>query len=513
MSALHHSAAVDTPSLRHCRRLSLEQLESRQLLSVTVAQRLDEIAINAGVLEVTPSGLPPDPGGQVLAIGGSDASDRVLIRPIPGYADAAVVVVNGQRSVHGDLGAIVVYGGHRHDRILSHPNLPIKLYLLGGRNNDMLVGGAADDVIVGGDAVDVLRGNGGNDVVIGGRGEDYIFGMSGTDGDGGAENLLVSDDLFTPEDLPFLRDLAETWNGSGTRAEREYAVNVILGTNLRRDYSVDYTNAVMGTDYAVTSLSRGDVLSAFEPMYVDGNGFDSLRVTSNSQDARTKIRILLPDDYNPAKAYRVVYVLPVEAGEGSSYGDGLRVVRDAGLADSKDVIFVSPTFSDLPWYCDHATDLQVRQATYFRYVVAPYIEQMYLTPGLPEGRLLLGFSKSGYGAFSLLLRNSEYFGRALAWDSPLNMSTPLYGFGDILGSSANFENYRVPTLLRNHADEFIGQPQRFILYGYSSLKGHLDAIDDLMNDLHIPHLYDSGTHRSHRWDSGWVPHAVDMLVG
>jgi hypothetical protein len=59
------------------------------------------------------------------------------------------------------------------------------------------------------------------------------------------------------------------------------------------------------------------------------------------------------------------------------------------------------------------------------------------------GLLLLGFSKSGWGAlFSLLLRHPDVFGKAAAWDAPLVMDSPgRHGNGDIFGTPENFEKY------------------------------------------------------------------------
>ena len=63
---------------------------------------------------------------------------------------------------------------------------------------------------------------------------------------------------------------------------------------------------------------------------------------------------------------------------------------------------------------------------------------------VPAGRLLLGFSKSGWGAFSLLLRHPDVFGRAAAWDAPLMMNKPgPYGSGDIFGTPENFARYQI----------------------------------------------------------------------
>ena len=44
--------------------------------------------------------------------------------------------------------------------------------------------------------------------------------------------------------------------------------------------------------------------------------------------------------------------------------------------------------------------------------VVPLIEEHYSALGTAEGRLLFGFSKSGWGALTLILRNPDFFGYA-----------------------------------------------------------------------------------------------------
>jgi len=87
---------------------------------------------------------------------------------------------------------------------------------------------------------------------------------------------------------------------------------------------------------------------------------------------------------------------------------------------------------------------------YLIQVVLPFVEKEYLAQALPEARLLLGFSKSGWGAFSLLLRHPGVFGKAVAWDAPLTVDRPgQYGSGPIFGTQENFDRYRVLTIRRS----------------------------------------------------------------
>jgi len=249
----------------------------------------------------------------------------------------------------------------------------------------------------------------------------------------------------------------------------------------------------------------------------DSGGFISYTVSSRFQRSENTIRVLLPSNYQATQKYKVVYVLPVEPGAAAQFGDGISTVRSLGLQNSNNVIFVAPTFTNMPWYADNIGDSTIWQETYFRDVVVPFIETQYSTVAGKEGRLLLGFSKSGYGAVSMLLRNPDTFGRAVAWDSPINISDPAtgYGFLGILGSTANFNNnYKISSLLATRGNALKGQPPRIFLLGYSygfTREDHKN-IDALMTRLSIPHVYDEGVYRQHHWNSGWVRDAVNRLT-
>jgi ubiquinone/menaquinone biosynthesis C-methylase UbiE len=244
----------------------------------------------------------------------------------------------------------------------------------------------------------------------------------------------------------------------------------------------------------------------------DGNGFLSHAVECEYQKGQTEIMVLLPDRLDKDRRYPVLYVLPVEANRENRWGDGLLEVKNLDLHNKLGLIVVQPTFSHLPWYADHPTDPTIRQETYFLKVVVPFIEKSYPVLTEPKGRLLLGFSKSGNGAFTLLLRHPTVFGRAVAWDSPLNMDKPSsYGMGPIYGTQENFEKYRIPDLFQKRAAE-LGKEKRLALIGVSNFDKHHQAIHELMEKLKIPHEYREDKKPKHHWDAGWVKDAVTWLV-
>ncbi len=243
----------------------------------------------------------------------------------------------------------------------------------------------------------------------------------------------------------------------------------------------------------------------------DTNGILVHAVESPLQKGPTEIQVLLPARLEKDRKYPVVYVLPVEPGTEQRFGNGLREVQKLDLADKHGLIFVQPTFAQMPWYVDHPRDKAVRQETYFLTVVVPFIDKQYPVVTEAKGRLLLGFSKSGWGAFSLLLRHPDMFARASAWDAPLNLVKPAFGLGDIVGTQEHFEQYQLAKALERHADE-LKKDKRLALVGYANFAAHHLAIHEQLERLKIPHEYRDEKKPKHTWDAGWIDNAVQFLV-
>ncbi len=149
----------------------------------------------------------------------------------------------------------------------------------------------------------------------------------------------------------------------------------------------------------------------------DRDGFTVHEVASPFQAGPSRIKVLVPDRLDTGRKYPTVYVLPVECGGEHRYGEGLGEIKRRDLHNRYPAVFVAHEFSHLPWYADHPTDPLVRQESHFVRVVVPFIERCYPVRGDAENRWLLGFSKSAWGALSLLLRHPDRFGKAAAWDA------------------------------------------------------------------------------------------------
>ncbi len=251
--------------------------------------------------------------------------------------------------------------------------------------------------------------------------------------------------------------------------------------------------------------------SAGEPAGTkDANGFIVHEMDSPYQAGKCVVRILVPDRLEPGKKYPTIYVLPVEARDENRFGNGLLEVKKHDLHNKHQAVFVAPSFSTTPWYADHPTNPVLRQESHLLKVVIPFVEKTYPVRKETAGRLLLGFSKSGAGAFSLLLRHPDQFARALAFDAPL-MREQMSKGQVVFGTQQNFEKYSVPRLLQETSPK-LGGEKRLILLGKGFLqKQHVQA-HALMDKLKIAHEFHEGTERKHTWDSGWVPEAVALLL-
>lgn len=242
---------------------------------------------------------------------------------------------------------------------------------------------------------------------------------------------------------------------------------------------------------------------------MDTNGVRNFSITSPFQSQQTELRILAPPGAASVDAKRFLYVLPVEPGGQTRYGDGLAELHRLGVHTNYGIIVVAPRFADLPWYADHPTNLKRQDETYLLQVVLPLVDRLHPAPR--PRRFLLGFSKSGWGALSLLLRHPGQFEAAAAWDAPLMKTKPdQFGMADAFATQENFERYQISRLLREQAGLFC-RSRRLGLFGYDGFRSHMREAHELMESLSIPHEFSDGPHRPHRWDGGWLAEAVAAL--
>jgi hypothetical protein len=260
------------------------------------------------------------------------------------------------------------------------------------------------------------------------------------------------------------------------------------------------------------AASADDGATVIREAIADATGKLVHRIRSPYQEDETEVQVLLPSDLQHGERCRVLFVLPVEPGTEQRWGDPMLELLKARIPDRHRLICVYPTFTDWPWYADHPSELSLRQESYLLHVVLPFVDRTYPTRSNGSGRLLVGFSKSGWGAFSLLLRHPGTFGRAAAWDAPLNKQAPdQFGMGSIFGTQENFAAYQLSRLLAERAAE-VQDGQRLIHLGFGNFREHHRAFEWLLLQHRISHIFHDGPQREHNWTSGWLSEAVQLLA-
>jgi esterase/lipase superfamily enzyme len=237
------------------------------------------------------------------------------------------------------------------------------------------------------------------------------------------------------------------------------------------------------------------------------DGIDTYVVTSDYQQKPVKLYVLCPDKMDCAKQYKVLFVLPAWAPS----SDGIREVKRLDLHNKYDLICVGPDFATMPWYADHSENPKIRYDSYIPDVIVPFIDRTYPTIPKVEGRHLIGFSKSGLGAVSLLLRHPDVFGRAASWDGIIIMENR----PEFYGSKEHYmANYYVPNLLARRAELLKKQPARIAIVGYGimSFEKLTEDVHKLLDKHGVPHYYENGTRRMHDWKSGWLAPLVEVLM-
>ena len=247
------------------------------------------------------------------------------------------------------------------------------------------------------------------------------------------------------------------------------------------------------------------------------SGIRSYTVVSEYQKGPNALEVLLPDDYTPSKKYPVVYLLPVNTGTSGQWGSGIVEARKANLQNAFGLIFVAPAYDTQPWFGDNPARPEVRQNAYLLEVVLPFIDKEFSTVAGARGRMLIGFSKSGLGAWQLFLMHLDLFDQVAIFDSyqgqPTQEQWNTWGFLDTYGTRENFDAYDPPKLLDQQKQALQKSPRRITLIGGGpGVRVGVDWYRTKLEDYKIPHVYIHGTYMQHNWYSGWLPLAVASMV-
>ncbi|HEX6761239.1 MAG TPA: LamG-like jellyroll fold domain-containing protein [Gaiellaceae bacterium] len=270
-------------------------------------------------------------------------------------------------------------------------------------------------------------------------------------------------------------------------------------------------------DNWVGATGSGSSVPAFQADYTgtDANGVASYSVVSADDGYGPQVlRVLAPTNPAPGMPHNFVYVLPVEGGLATDYGDGLDTLRALDAQDQYNLTIIEPTFEIDPWYANNPNDPNLQYETFMTKDLVPWVTTNLSTSG-HEQSWLIGFSKSGIGGEDLLLKHPDVFALAASWDFPADMPSYDY-FGsssaDEYGTDANFQaNYRLTSAFVDAHKAPFQAHNRIWIGSYQAFQTDVSDYDALLTAKGILHTTETPQLMAHRWDSGWVPIALAAL--
>lgn len=246
-------------------------------------------------------------------------------------------------------------------------------------------------------------------------------------------------------------------------------------------------------------------------------------IESEYQPGKQAIQVLMPDDYSKKKTYRVLYVLPVEEGLESKFGKPLEIIRAMDAHNKYRLICVYMGFASPPWFGDHPTNKDARQASHLVKAVVPFIEERYSVGKMVEDRLLFGFSKSGWGVAALLMKYPDVFGYAGTWDVPWCMEGLVWGLRENFGTQEAMNEWRPDLLAPTVAKTFSKQTRLVVagenawglmrpLAGGDKSRTHTAAFHEILEACGFKHVYRNDLKVKHRWDRKWMEPVLTELM-
>ena len=249
----------------------------------------------------------------------------------------------------------------------------------------------------------------------------------------------------------------------------------------------------------------------------DSSGAQVYDITNAVGSEPFAVRVLTPQHPSTNYQHSFLYDLQVEPGLAqSTWGSGLNELENLDVADQYNATIIEPIFPMDSWYADNPNDPTIDYETFVADILPQWVDSNFSTTGT-EQNLLVGFSKSGYGALDLELKHPSVFSAVAAFDFPGDMTSyDDYGSSSAndYGTQANFQdNYEMnASFIDAHATPFTSQDRILISEG-PIFQSQVADFDTLLTSQGVMHALLNQTNDVHTWSGGWLSGAVAGLYG
>jgi S-formylglutathione hydrolase FrmB len=227
--------------------------------------------------------------------------------------------------------------------------------------------------------------------------------------------------------------------------------------------------------------------------------------------------VLTPQDPSTAYPHSFLYDLQVEPGLAqATYGSGLNELQNLDVEDQYNATIVEPIFPMDSWYADNPNDPTINYETFVADILPQWVDSNFSTTGT-EQNLLVGLSKSGYGALDLELKHPSVFSAVAAFDFPGDMSSyDEFGASSAndYGTQANFQdNYELTSSFVDALKAPFTTQDRILISEGPVFQSQVADFSDLLTSQGVMHTLLNQTSDAHNWSSGWLSGAIAGLYG
>lgn len=226
-----------------------------------------------------------------------------------------------------------------------------------------------------------------------------------------------------------------------------------------------------------------------------------------------RIDVIKPTGWSSSGSYPVVYALPAL----------LRASEDVAAdfiagdySNTYGCVVVIPYFKGTtqPWY-GLKDDNTIDEHAFTADVLTAFATEFLAGNPSRETQLLIGYSKSANGAYSLILRNPTKFGYACGWDGPWTIDyasqAATLGIDASFGTEAQWLLYDPYTILAANVAS-VNDKKRLVLLGYESWQSDQPEMQTLLNNNSIEFDYNATDTNDHSWGGGWLNDGMSRLM-